>query len=164
MHARHAEAHQASWTALSVSNGLDSQALLFMAVHLSGVLAAGLKPYFVWRHVGFLTASAGGQVAVEIMPDLQQEGSKNVDLAGIYDSRGRPSASHLQWLALLSLTGVLCSAKASASGFTSSCCTDRLAFSACIDKKQHLNGCHTQMPMDRGGFAAAALDTHAQHP
>ena len=43
------------------------------------------------------------------MADLHQEGNhgKSGDLAGMYDSRGRPSAPYLQWLALLSLTGVL---------------------------------------------------------
>lgn len=42
------------------------------------------------------------------MADLHQEGShdKTGDLAGMYDSRGRLSAPYLQWLALLSLTGV----------------------------------------------------------
>lgn len=89
------------------------------------------------------------------MPDLQQEGSKNVDLAGIYDSRGRPSASYLQWLALLSLTGVLCSAQASASGSTAFL-PDRLAFSAYLDGKQSLSSCHTLPPMDCGNFAPAA--------
>lgn len=79
-----------------------------MAMHISGLLAAGQKQAdSLWRHAGFLAASVGGQTGGETMPDLQQEGGKNVDLAGIYDSRGQPSASYLQWLSLLSLTGVL---------------------------------------------------------
>lgn len=96
------------------------------------LLTSSMQIRDVWQHAGFLAPSTGTQTAQGAMPDsqLQQEGDhiKSVELAGIYDSRGRPSALYLQWLALLSLTGVLCSTTISASSSAMLSATPRLAF------------------------------------
>ena len=96
------------------------------------LLTSSMQTCDVWQHAGFLAPSTGTQTAVGAMPDLQlqQEGGhiKSVELAGIYDSRGQPSALYLQWLALLSLTGVFCFASISASSSTMLSASPRLAF------------------------------------